>query len=235
MAYVRKTDTLVHQILCHVREMSRTAQQPYEGATLIEGSPEYTALADAIETVSWKMAPELRGKMPAEWKKRLSKSERVNVKVPAPKSCPDSGDLELYIERKGNGFHLSPLHFDPSTTYYSSPTITFEEEDIPPTVITWFQSGKSNEATKAGIVAKFEKIENQLDAFMKQHASLNTAIKAMPELEHYVPTEYMDKLHAPSAPRVKAKTVAKTPVEDLDIDVDNLTSMAVAHQIASAS
>ena len=233
MAYVRKTDTLVYMIRQKVREMSQTAQAPYDSATITDGSAEYSALSNAIENVSWKIAPDLRDKMPAEWKKRLSKSERVNVKVPAPKSCTNSGNLELYVERKGQPFCLSPLHFDPSTSYYSAPTVAFEEEDIPPLLMTWFQSGKSNEATKAGIIAKFEKIENQLESFMGQHASLNTAIKAMPELEHYVPEDYIDKLHAPSAPRAKAKTVA--PVEDLDIDVDKLTSMAVAHQLASAS
>ena len=70
---------------------------------------------------------------------------------------------------------------------------------------------------------------------MQQHASLNTAIKEMPEIEHYVPVEYIEKLHAPSMPRGKtAPRPEKTTVEELGIDRDALTSAAVAHQIASS-
>ena len=57
----------------------------------------------------------------------------------------------------------------------------------------------------------------------------------MPEIEHYVPTEYIDKLHAASKPRgATAPRPDKTTVEDLGIDRDALTSAAVAHQIASS-
>ena len=37
------------------------------------------------------------------------------------------------------------------------------------------------------------KVEAQLKSFMQQHASLNTAIKEMPEIEHYVPTQYIEE------------------------------------------
>ena len=233
MAYVRKTDTLVHEIVSRVQDMSRTAQKPYDVDTVVEGSVEYKAILDAVETVSWKSAPELKDKMPTSWVKRLTKAEKVEVKIPAPKSCPSSGSLKVQIESKGKPFFLSPLNFDPNAnSYYSYPSISFAEDDIPPVLMTWFQSGKANEATKAGIKTKFEKVEEQLKKFMGQHASLNTAIKAMPEIEHYVPEEYIQKLHAPSPPRGKASAPAVK--EELDIDVDELTSAAVAHQIASA-
>ena len=44
----------------------------------------------------------------------------------------------------------------------------------------------------------------------------------------------MDKLKAPSKPRGKVQRDEKTTAEELGIDVDALTSAAVAHQIASA-
>ena len=40
MAYVRKTETLVSEILQKVREMSRKAQEPYSGKTLTNDSAE---------------------------------------------------------------------------------------------------------------------------------------------------------------------------------------------------
>ena len=233
MAYVRKTDTLVHEILSKVDDMSRVAQKPYETATVTENSAEYKALSDAIETVSWKLAPELRDKMPSEWSSRLARSKRVDVTIEPPVDCPESGRLRVTIEREDKPFCLSPEHFDPNTgSYYNNTKITFAESDIPPIVMAWFKGGKSNEATRAGIKTKFDKVREQLKSFMNQHSSLNTAIKAMPEIEHYVPDEYIQKLHAPSPPRGKAATPA--PKDELDIDVDALTSAAVAHQIASA-
>ena len=105
------------------------------------------------------------------------------------------------------------------------------EADFPPLLMTWFKSGKSNESIKKSLQDKFNKVEEQLKSFMQQHASLNTAIKELPELEQYVPEEYMEKLHAPSAPRGKVQRAEKTTIEDLGIDRDALTSAAVAHQL----
>ena len=190
-------------------------------------------MSSAIETVSWKLAPQLRDKLPSEWVERLSRSTRVEVIIEPPADCPESGRLRVNIESNDAPFCLSPEHFDPNTgSYYNNPKINFAESDIPPIVMAWFKGGKSNEATRAGLKTKFTKVRDQLKAFMNQHSSLNTAIKAMPEIEHYVPDEYIQKLHAPSAPRGKAATAIEK--EDLGIDVDALTSAAVARQIASA-
>ncbi len=232
MAYVRKTETLVHEILNKVRDMSETAQKPYEASTVTEDSAEYKAIADALENVSWKQAPDLKDKMPQDWRAPLT-FDQVSVKVPAPSDCPDSGELNIRIERKG-GFFMSPSNIG-NSGYYRSSEIIFSEEDIPPVLMNWFKGGKSNEATKAGLAEKFEKVKNQLEAFMKQHASLNTAIKAMPEIEHYVPSHYIERLHAASPPRGAVQRAEKTAVEELEIDVNELTSAAVAHQIASST
>ena len=69
-----------------------------------------------------------------------------------------------------------------------------EEADFPPLLMTWFKSGKSNESIKKSIKDKFKKIEEQLKSFMEQHASLNTAIKELPQLEQYVPERVNGKV-----------------------------------------
>ena len=228
MAYVRKTDTLVQHILHKVRKMSETAQKPYSADTLTKDSAEYEAIRNCIESVSWKGAPQLKQQMPDEWLDGL-KARNVDVKIVAPESCPDSGDVNIYLE---GDFTLSPGHASAGHSYSGNRgKMTLEEADFPPLLMTWFKSGKSNESIKKSLQDKFNKVEEQLKSYMQQHASLNTAIKELPELEQYVPEEYMEKLHAPSAPRGKVQRAEKTTVEDLGIDRDALTSAAVAHQL----
>ena len=232
MAYVRKTDTLVQHILHKVRQMSQTAQKPYSADTLTKDSAEYEAIRNCIESVSWKGAPQLKQQMPSEWLTGL-KARNVDVRIVAPKSCPDSGDVNIYLE---GDFTLSPAHASAGHSYSGNRgKMTLEEADFPPLLMTWFKSGKSNESIKKSLQDKFNKVEEQLKSFMQQHASLNTAIKELPELEQYVPEEYMEKLHAPSAPRGKVQRAEKTTIEDLGIDRDALTSAAVAHQLTRNS
>ena len=227
MAYVRKTDTLVQHILRKVRDMSSTAQKPYSADTLTKDSAEYEAIRNCIESVSWKGAPQLKQQMPDEWLDGL-KTKNVDVKIVAPESCPDSGDVNIYLE---GDFTLSPAHASAGHSYSGNRGKMELHEVDPPLLMTWFKSGKSNESLKKSIQDKFNKVEVQLKSYMQQHASLNTAIKELPELEQYVPEEYMEKLHAPSAPRGKVQRPEKTTVEDLGIDRDALTSAAVAHQL----
>ena len=237
MAYVRKTETLVSEILQKVREMSRKAQEPYSGKTLTDDSAEYQAIRNCIEDVSWKDAPQLRQQMPKDWLDGL-KAKNIDLKIIAPESCPDSADVSIHLEQPNDGyFTLSPAHASAGHGYYggNKGKMTLEEADFPPVLMAWFKGGKSNESLKKSIEDKFNKVESQLKSFMQQHASLNTAIKEMPEIEHYVPTEYIEKLHAVSPPRNKtAPRPEKTTVEELGIDRDALTSAAVAHQIASS-
>ena len=207
MAYVRKTDTLVQHILHKVRQMSQTAQKPYSADTLTKDSAEYEAIRNCIESVSWKGAPQLKQQMPEEWLDGL-KAKKVDVRIVAPESCPDSGDVNIYLE---GDFTLSPAHASAGHSYSGNRgKMELTEADFPPLLMTWFKSGKSNESIKKSLQDKFNKVEEQLKSFMQQHASLNTAIKELPELEQYVPEEY---------------------IEDLGIDRDALTSAAVAHQL----
>ena len=232
MAYVRKTDTLVQHILHKVRQMSQTAQKPYSADTLTKESAEYEAIRNCVESVSWKGAPQLKQQMPDEWLDGL-KTKNVDVKIIAPESCPDSGDVNIYLE---GDFTLSPAHASAGHSYSGNRgKMTLEEADFPPILMTWFKSGKSNESIKKSLQDKFNKIEEQLKSFMEQHASLNTAIKELPQIEQYIPEEYIEKLHAPSAPRGKVQRAEKTTVEDLGIDRDALTSAAVAHQLTRDS
>tara|TARA_B100000768_G_C10999068_1_gene257163 strand:- start:89 stop:493 length:405 start_codon:yes stop_codon:yes gene_type:complete len=90
----------------------------------------------------------------------------------------------------------------------------------------------SNKQKLRDVQDKFQTIEDQLRDFMSNHASLNAALKEMPQLEMYVPNEYMTRVRAESAPRSK---VERTQILDLNIDVDALAAAAVTHRILTAT
>ena len=69
---------------------------------------------------------------------------------------------------------------------------------------------------------------------MGKHASLNTAIKEMPELKLYVPSHYIEKLEKQEN-RIKAKPKAPTTDDDVAVDVEALTRAAIAHRITTAN
>lgn len=220
MAYVRKTDTLVQDIVNHVRQMSRDAQHPYRTDTLDVGTPEYVAMSQAVVDESWSAAPELQGKVPAEW---CTKPQRTDVLV---KDAADKLYAKFSIERtETNPVILSPAY---SSMY---PDVKVRYENLIGTAKTWVDNVNTNTAKCEEIKESFEIVEHQLKGFMKQHASLNAALNEMPELEMYVPNKYMQKYRAASAPR--AKVERPTNVEDLNIDVNALASAAITHRILS--
>lgn len=231
MAYVRKTETLVREILGKVKEMSTTAQEPYQTDRIKKGTPEYDALTSVVADVSWKETPDLKNKAPSSWNRILDCGEVTAV---LPNTL--SSDKEVRIDLtppEGTKFFMSPAHI--STGYYRSggAKVKFSPDDVPAIVKNWFSSKAEKDATRKEIAAKFDGIKDKLEQFMSQHASLNAALKDLPSLEMYVPSEYMRKIAAASAPR-NAPKVERTIIQDLDIDVAELTTAAVAHRFAAA-
>jgi hypothetical protein len=100
-----------------------------------------------------------------------------------------------------------------------------------PLVKAWLDGRYEYEKKRQSTVDLFGNISKQLRDFLLSHASLNTALKEMPELEMYVPAEYLGKIKEKT---VKAAKKEVTTAEDLNIDVDALTRAAVAHRITSA-
>jgi hypothetical protein len=99
-------------------------------------------------------------------------------------------------------------------------------------VRSWIDEYTENERKKTEIRARFAGITDQLKSFLNTHASLNTALKEMPELEMYISADDLAKV------RTKGKTTptvkVETAVEKLAIDIDALTQAAVAYRITSA-
>jgi len=222
MAYVRKTDTLAHDIKRRVREMRQTAVEAHSSDTLEIGTPLHNAFRTSVDSAAWAAAPELKGKLPANWLVTPS-GNRVYARVKTL-----SGDvISLHVEAsQSNPWKLPP---DQDEGYRYRYDITVEVRHQEQIVKDWINAESDRSEKRSKIEDDYRKVESQLEQFMNSHASLNSALKEMPALELYVPDEYMRRIKIKTPPREKA--IQSTAVTDLGIDVDALTSAGIAHRI----
>ena len=223
MAYVRKTDTLVNDIISRVQDMSRTAQQPYQTDTFEVGTPEYNDMRKAAVAATWKSAPQLEGKLPDDW---CGTPRRVDVRL---RTTDDSCIARFGVDN----ITANPMRLSPECRNQSYPDVDVYVDDLTGAAKTWVNAMADKQEKRRAIRNQFDVVENQLDAFMQQHASLNAMLTEMPELEMYVPDRYMTKVRAKSEPR--AKVERPTNVQDLNIDVDALAAAAITHRMVTAS
>jgi hypothetical protein len=222
MAYVRKTDTLVNDIIGRVQYMSHTAQQPYQTDTLEVGTPEYNDMRNAVVDRTWAAAPDLKGKLPDDW---CSTPRRVDVHLRDTNDCTVACfGIENTV---ANPIRLSPEY---ASNY---PDVYVFTADLTGAAKTWVNAMAGNREKRNAVREQFKVVENQLHAFMQHHASLNAMLTEMPEFEMYVPEKYMTKVRAKSAPR--AKVERPTNVQDLNIDVDALAAAAITHRMVTAN
>jgi hypothetical protein len=97
---------------------------------------------------------------------------------------------------------------------------------------TWVDKEIANQAQRRTVQQQYREVERQVIGFLRTHASLNAAIKEMPEIEMYVPAAYISKMHEAVAPRVK-KEEQQSAIHDLGIDRNALAAVAIAHRVMS--
>lgn len=225
MAYVRKTETLVTEMRDVVRSMGRKAVQPYESQNIEDGNPIFQSLRTAISDAAWSLAPELRDKMPEKWTKNVDKVYARFVDANGEKT------YGTYLE---TGEHNKVKVPQDDTSSYYRYDVDVKAEHCNEQLTQWLSEEGDREKKREEVTKQYATIERQLKAFMEQHASLNAAIKEMPEIEMYVPAQYLAKLAEPSPKRSK-KTQDQTNVEEIGIDRDVFASAAIAHRIATAA
>lgn len=221
MAYVRKTDTLVQEINRAVHDMKDAALTKFLSSAIEYGTPTFDAAVESVTNAVFRDAPELKGKLPESWYKS---HEAVTVHFKK-----DDGDL-MFTTRletpRSAGIKL-PKVVD--SRYYSV-EVEVSYSECTNELKTWLDDENNRNIKRGEIAEQYRAVSEQLTAFMGQHASLNAAIKEMPEIEMYVPEIYIRKLREPSAKRAK-KTEQPSVVEELGIDRDALATMAIAHRI----
>ena len=221
MAYVRKTRALVTEISSQVDRMCYAAQKPYRSDTLEVGTPEHNQMCKNVVAKTWEAAPHLEGQLPQDW---CHMPTRVNLRIMNDIRC----SAQCYLDN----CTVNPMRFSPDEGFAGSyPTIELSVEDLTGAAKTWLTSLSDNKEKLSEIKEKFDSIGTQLRSFMLKHASLNTALKEMPELEMYVPVRYITKVHAASEPRRKSNRPSN--IEDLNIDREVIASTAISHRILS--
>ena len=204
MAYVRKTQTLVDDVANTVNSMMHAELGKLKKANDVSiGTDLHRDIAELYSKESWKLAPDIKDKMPDEWCKLVDSTQI---------SFPDNDKIKL-----------------PPTYNRYNDRLEIQESSCTGLVKEWLVKQHSLDSQRSQTRDMFNGIERQLTKFLGRHASLNSAIKEMPELKLYVPDEYISKLEQKSTPRTKTPTVSI--VEELDIDIDNITRLAVAHRI----
>ena len=224
MAYVRKTDTLINDIRIKCTSMSSKAQERFDVDAVVFTDAQKLDLVEAAHLTAWSDAPDLRATMPEAW---VTTKDAVDVRIYGP--LDEDGKATLAMSKQIAGaFRL------PGKREYQNyrPDVDVAYEHLPASLKEIASQSATNARKQTETRLKFGVINDQLREFMKQHASLNTALKEMPQLEMYVPELYMRKIRAESAPRSKVEQ--RSNVTDLNIDVDVLTAAAITHRIATA-
>jgi len=225
MAYVRKTQTLVDGIGYKVESM-RDAEVKLRGKNKVAleiGTPLYNDVRHAIESAVWSEAPELKDKIPDDW----CKHEDVMSATFRPE-----GENTFNVDVTRVTFETSvgdKLKLPPNVSRWD--TIPVNEKYTTQAVRDWVAGRLAIERSQKETYDLFGNIKQQITDFLETHASLNAAVKAMPELELYVPQEYIDKLKEKTV-RVKKETVE---APEVNVDVEALTRAAVAHRITSGN
>jgi hypothetical protein len=223
MAYVRKTDMLVEDIKGRVRSMKDKALTAYQSNSIESGTPTYDAAVESAQNAAFRDAPELKGKLPPSWYKE---HERVEIQFKT-----DTGE-NMFSTNLNAPDHRKiklPKVFD--SRYYAV-EVDVRYSDCTDALRTWLDDANNRNTKRGEIAEQYRTIEEQLKAFMGEHASLNSAIKEMPEIEMYVPEKYLAKLREATAPRTK-KAAQPSNVETIGIDRDALASIAIAHRITA--
>lgn len=218
MAYVRKTQTLIDDVANTVDSMMQAELGKRIKQTSFEiGTPLHDEVVNLALKVEWHEAPELMGKLPDSW---CYPASHCRLKF-------DNGDDYNAIRVDLDTSENNRLMFPPKYDRWKD--IVINQSDWTPLITKWITEKQKQLAENAETRDMFGDIKRQLEDFLGRHASLNSAIKEMPELKLYVPDEYISKLEQKTAPRSKTPTVSI--VEELDIDIDNITRLAVAHRI----
>jgi hypothetical protein len=195
-------------------------------STKIEiGTPLHDEVKKAIEEFLWKDAPDLKNKMPKKWCKNEDEIQ-VTFYPPSP-SVGIPTHVESPVDDK---FKCPPVY----NKYSSDWDCKIYDSESTPLIREWIEEVKKQDKLRSETIDMFEDIKKQLTAFMGKHASLNTAIKEMPELEMYVPEHYLKRLAEETVKHKKVFPLKDDDDDEVTVDLEAITRAAIAHRITSS-
>jgi len=196
----------------------------YKGNNIPLDTPLHSDVKRVIEKILWKEAPDLKDKMPESWCKIEDGISISFVHAHEP-SVNTHCHFETPLDDK--------LKLPPTYSRYGT-DCRIEQSDATALIKEWLLGIKDQEKNKKETEDMFEGIKTQLTTFMGKHASLNTAIKDLPELEMYVPQEYLDRLAEETVRSKPAKSTLDDDDDEVELDMEAITRAAIAHRITSS-
>jgi len=191
-------------------------------------SPVYAVMKKQVEATAWKLAPELRQSFPESW---MHKSTRARVLLAKGGQVdPQSGKYDRYISISISTPDSAPLKLPTRAGSYID-EIYVEREDMSEEILLWVDQADARSRKRAAITSQYIDIRQKVDAFLDSVSSLNAALKAMPELELYVPEKYLSRWREATAPK---QAPAKPKIPD-GLDRESLASLGIAHRIMTSS
>ena len=231
MAYVRRTETMCDDVAERIDAMKDKALEPHQMGVIETGSAEWDAARDAIQTAAYSDAPELKGKLPDNW---LNRCSEVYARFELKRSDPETQDsfLEATVHAKEHMKIKVPKHLNKGDAYYRRLDVQYDHGNE--VMKGWLDAQTAIKTKREEIKTQYKTLRDQINRLLRSHASLNAALKEVPELEMYIPDEYMTKFRAPTEPRVRGGSAAKPDYADeIGIDRDALTAIGVAHRVTA--
>lgn len=227
MAYVKVTDALVGAVQGEVNNMLQKALDACQLSEVDKSAPVFNSLVQSLEKTAWKAAPHTKGQLPHDW---LHRVDRVELRA-----LDEHGDLGANVRLELSGYGAVYVPGKEFGRYV--PHVDVEYADQDQVLRDWVAEEKGRAAKRQELAEQYAAVKETLTYVLRGHNSLNTAIKDVPELELYVPDEYLERLRRKVQRSAPAKTekVTDTLGNEIEIDRDTLTVLGVAHRMNTAA
>lgn len=174
----------------------------------------------------------------SSWFKELAYGEHVNLMGIIPKEWTKrSTGYGSFIVRDGDERYELSVNYDnsngvsglpPKFTDYRGFTTDITNPRLPADVLDKIAKSKARHE----IERRWNDVRTKVVEFLNSCKSLNEALKLWPEIEHYIPKEYMERV---LQKREKSTTVSRAAEVLGSIDTQELTAAAVIARLSGAT
>lgn len=205
MAYVAISNNLTHEVRDNINRMENK-----ESKTL--GGFDNTIRGDlpVFDQPFWKQHLHLKTLIPQDWCEKLTSATLLV-------------DFSAGDDKPSETHHLS-CNFDPPVllppngkTYNISFKMSAEIPEIAPLIERYKRVNEVEE--------RWKKVHDQVGGFLRKCKSLNEALKLWPQIEMYIPKDYIDRANKKSERTKAGESNAAEMLKEMD--TDQLTSAAV--------
>lgn len=203
MAYVSLSRQLRSDIRGTITEMRNKEMRALGPLPDICGSLSHSFIEDKL----WERYAHLRAMTPPEWQREVT---YLHV---------------IVLDKEGNHFCRASLH-----GVYKAPPCDVSDiklaHDYSPTTLAIH----AHREHQKEVSERWDGIHRSVERFLDQCKSLNEALKLMPELAHYVPPHYIDKVNEKVTREKRDKDEAQNAAQAVDRDA--LIAGVVAARLA---